>query len=198
MAVDTDLGLSPSRENLKAAIERFNLTFGSDVDTILDALEFMKLARSEEGIEGAHSNRFTFAHRRFQEYFATCVVLREPSLIPPSRLLLNARWRETAVVMCQTQPLEVLTPLLEQTDELLVDACNNMLGSINELTESVLSEKGIAVQDQQEIILDCFPWPERLLHLLELLQEGFAGRRTSLPEFLTKSQGCKKREKLLR
>ncbi len=189
MAVDTDLGLSPSRENLKAAIERFNLTFGSDVDIILDALEFMKLARSEEGIEGVHSNRFTFAHRRFQEYFATCVVLREPYLIPPGQLLLDARWRETAVVMCQTQPLEVLTPLLEQADELLEGVCNDVLGWINELTESVLSEKHIAADDQQEIILDCFPWPEGLLHLLELLQEGFAGRITALPERLRSNVG---------
>jgi len=91
--------------------------------------------------------------------------------------------------MCQTQPLQILTPLLEQADEFLVGAYNDMLGRINELTESVLSEKGIAAQDQQEIILDCFPWPEGLLHLLELLQEGFAGRITALPERLRSNVG---------
>jgi hypothetical protein len=189
MAADTGLGLSPVRENLKVAIERLNLRLVSDFDTILDALEFMKLARSEEGIEGGHSNKFTFAHRRFQEYFATCVVLREPSLIPSIQILCNARWRETAVVMCQTQPLHVLTSLVEQADELLAHVCDDVLGWIKDLTEAVLSEKHITADDQQELILDCFPWPSGLLHLLELLQEGFAGRITALPERLRTNVG---------
>ena len=189
MAADTGLGLSPTRENLKAAIDRLNLTTGSDVDTILDALEFMKLARSEEGIAGIQSNKFTFAHRRFQEYFATCVVLREPSLVPPSLLLLDARWRETAVVMCQTQPLHVLTSLVEQADELLAQVCGDVLGAINELTESVFVEEQNTIDEQPEIILDCFPWPPGLYHLLSLLQEGFAGRITALPESLRSNVG---------
>src|SRR5437588_7554734 len=91
--------------------------------------------------------------------------------------------------MCQTHPLQVITPLVEQADELLAGVCNDVLGWINELTESVRSEKHIAADDQQEIILDCFPWPEGLLHLLELLQEGFAGRITALPERLRTNVG---------
>lgn len=189
MAVDNGLGLSPTRENLKNALERVNIRMEGDVDTVLDALEFMKLARFEMGIDGVQSNKFTFAHRRFQEYFATCVVLREPSLVSPGELLLNARWRETAVVMCQTQPLDVLTSLVEQADEILEQKCNDVLDLIDDLTKHVLNEKQITAVEQQEIILDSFPWPSGSLHLLGLLQEGFAGRLTTLSERLRANAG---------
>lgn len=189
MVADPNLGLSPTRQCLKLAIGRFEVIRAADIDTVLDALEFMKLARSEEGIEGAQSNRFTFAHRRFQEYFATCVVLKEPSLVPPELLLFNARWRETAVVMCQTQPLHVLAPIIEQVDTVVVDVCDKVVALVNEIISLECSEKYIPDDKQREVIFGGFPWPHGLLSLLKLLQEGFAGRMTALPQDLRVSIG---------
>jgi hypothetical protein len=97
------IGLSPTREDLKHVVDELGLPFGDDWDNLLDALEFLKLARSDrrEGADGMKT--FAFSHRRFQEYFATCVVLREPQRVSPKQLLTAAQWREPAVVVLQSQ-----------------------------------------------------------------------------------------------
>ena len=104
MAADPGLGLSPTRASLQSAMRRLGMAVESNFEILLDALEYIKLARSETTTDVVQSKSFTFAHRRFQEYFATCVVLREPSRVNAHKLLTDMSWRETAVVMCQTQP----------------------------------------------------------------------------------------------
>lgn len=179
MAADSSLGLSPTRENLKKAIFRLNMKVDGNFEAILDALEFLKLARTEVATETNPSNTFTFAHRRFQEYFATCVVLREPSRVVPVQLLTDAHWRETAVVMFQTQPISVLKPILDQADILLAQFCKDF----DPLMEIVFNPKQHVV-DQVQLMLEYFPWPPGSLHLLSLLQEGFANRLIDLPDRL--------------
>jgi hypothetical protein len=68
MAADPGLGLTPSRTSLKMSMHNLHLPW---CDAALDALNFVKLARSEQKITEAGDASFTFAHRRFQEYFAT-------------------------------------------------------------------------------------------------------------------------------
>ncbi|WP_433267073.1 NACHT domain-containing protein [Actinosynnema sp. CS-041913] len=68
----------------------------ADVRRAVDALVYTKLARAEDG-------RLTFAHRRMQEYFATCAVLRRPDRVDSRTLLTDGRWREVAVTLFQTQ-----------------------------------------------------------------------------------------------
>jgi hypothetical protein len=100
MTADQGLGLNPGRDHLQKALRRVGFDLGSRFETILDALEYIKLARG--GAEAWKQEKtFTFAHRRFQEYFATCVVLANPDKVTPNQLLTDARWRETAVTMCQ-------------------------------------------------------------------------------------------------
>jgi NACHT domain len=100
MSIDPGLGLSPTREGIQSAMNRLSFRVPGNFDQFLNALEYLKLARSEEVIPG-ESKIFTFAHRRFQEYFATCVVLSDLSRINPRQLLSDGRWRETAVVIFQ-------------------------------------------------------------------------------------------------
>ena len=168
MASDAGLGLSPTRGTLRQAIarQRFRVTN----DAVLDALEFIKLARSENDAPG-DIRTFTFAHRRFQEYFATCVVLRDRTRISTDELLTNARWRETAVVILQTQPAEVVRPMVERAEELIGDIAFQLPVS----------------DGDAEAPPTPFEWPASSLHLLGLLQAGLSRRSAAVTENLRDS-----------
>jgi hypothetical protein len=178
MAAEHGLGLSPTRQGIQDATIRLGMSLGRHFDVFLDALEFIKLARSETAIAAEASKPFTFAHRRFQEYFATCVVLRAPDRVSPRQLLTDARWRETAVVLCQTQPLEVLSPLVGEVRCLLSEMTHSVPESIDQLLDYV------STSSPNEVFPKPFPWPDKSLHILGLLQEGFRGRMKELPEDL--------------
>ncbi len=182
MVADTGLGLSPTRENLKEAVKRLYNGVDENFESYLDALEFMKLGRSEEVLGAVQSKTFTFAHRRFQEYFATCVVLREPTRVSPHQLLCDARWRETAVVMFQTQPIQELRIYIAEADKLLNDHCSTISTLIASPLEYLLPESKHKTDDQNELLSVDFPWPSGCFHLLSLLQDGFTSRLIDLPE----------------
>lgn len=192
MAADTGLGLSPTRERLRDATVRLGVQVGKRFDTILDALEYIKLARSETATAAGESKPFTFAHRRFQEYFATCVVLREPERVSPRQLLTDARWRETAVAMCQTQPSEMLLPIVEEARSLLIEITDSIPGLIDKPLEyvenSASTDQGNEVKEE-ESLPEPFPWPSGALHVLGLLQDGFGGRLKELPDDIRANVG---------
>jgi hypothetical protein len=154
MTASEGLGLSPSRSELRAALASDGRVSVRLLDKILDALEYTKLGRSADDPVGAGQPHFTFAHRRFQEYFATRVVLRMPDRVPVPELLANGRWRETAVTILQTQPSAAVAPLLAEAARLL----EPMATTANRPPETPDSIG--------------FPWPPGALHLLQLLDAG--------------------------
>ncbi len=183
MSADNGLGLRPTRDSLKQALVNLGFELVTNFDNVLDALEYIKLAQSESVMIPGEPRSFTFAHRRFQEYFATNVVLREPERVKPRQLLTDARWRETAVVMCQTQPLGVLSSLIEEMRYLLVE----MLPTVPELIENPLEyvEHAPTPEEQKgkaDILPEKFDWPPGALHVLSLLQAGFGSRLEDLPD----------------
>jgi len=141
--------------------------YAGDPMVAFDALEFIKLARPESS-----DATFTFAHRRFQEYFATSVVLEEPDAVPPERLLTDARWRETAVVLLQTRTGERLEQIVVTIGDLLEREVAAIEGALPE-------EPGVRE----------FPWPALALHLLSLLQSAYQGRANAAPERLRELAG---------
>ena len=151
MALDARLGLEPDRAELIKT-----LSAGGDASTpgliarVLDALEFTKLAKSSPGA-GASEATFSFAHRRFQEYFATCQVLRKPEAVSPLMLLFDGQWRETAVTMIQTRTADELAPLLERAAFWL---------------EGAVEARGDADRRGE------FAWPAGALHMLGILASG--------------------------
>jgi hypothetical protein len=169
MAADADLGLSPTRRQLREALRHQHLEAPNNFDDLLDALVFIKLARSED-LNG--SREFTFAHRRFQEYFATCVVLCEPDRVSPYALLTDARWRETAVVMCQSQPRQVLAPLIAEARRLVAEAAAAIAPPRAGADGGHEKEAGT---------INRITWPAGSLHVLSLLQDGFRRRLNDLP-----------------
>lgn len=116
-----ELGLSASRTRI---IERVGQRLGQSADeggAAIDALIYSKLARysDDEVHRSPEDAPVTFSHRRLQEYFATCIVINEPSRIGPTELLTNGRWRETAVAVLQTRRPEDTIELLTQAEEVL-------------------------------------------------------------------------------
>jgi hypothetical protein len=177
MSATQDLGLSPTRENIKKSLGENHIDINEKFDTYLDALEFMKLARSDSaGIIG-DQRVFTFSHRRFQEYFPTKLIL-EKGNIKISELLTNPRWRETTVAICQTQPSEIIVPIIEVAWSLLTSYWDDIKTELQPIIDG----------DGQEIPID-FPWPHGCLHLLDLLQDGFANRKEILPESIRMCAG---------
>jgi hypothetical protein len=177
MAASAGLGLSPARGALAAAMEECG--FAQDAGVMLDAMAYIKLARAEEH-DRAHT--FTFTHRRFQEYFATCVVMKRAGAVSPDALLTDARWRETAVVLLQTQNAPAL---LDAAGTRLAEALTRIREAFRDhpLPEDVESVKA----GPREAIE--FPWPPLALHLLALLQAGFRGRSEAVPEPIRATAG---------
>jgi len=115
MTTDPNLGLCPTRYQLYQATKQLGLGFKEEKEfnTIADALEFLKLARSEMMLMSGDSRQFTFSHRRFQEYFATSIVLRDPTRVTHEELIMNARWRETTVVLLQAQDIDSISSIMQ-------------------------------------------------------------------------------------
>ena len=162
MAVTPGLGLSPPRKDLCAALARTNRLPLSRLGTALDALEYVKIGRAAEELGMQDGQLFTFAHRRFQEYFATCIVLRDPERVSVSMLLEDGRWRETAVTILLTQSTESLRPMLEAIGEKL----------------------STAVESLQTTLSDAYRWPPGTLYLLGILNAGMGRRAADIPSDL--------------
>jgi hypothetical protein len=183
MSSDNDIGLSPNRERLKSAMVRQDIGIEQDFDNVLDALEYIKITRTDTIVTSNTSPSFTFAHRRFQEYFATNVVLREHHRIEPRQLLTDARWRETTVVLFQTQNPESLKSLFEEIRLILSEmskSISNMIDKPLEYISTSLEDIDPTIQKQE--LPQLFAWPHGLLHLLSLLQDGFASTANNLPD----------------
>lgn len=184
MAADTGLGLNPTRAGVKDALERLGFKY-NNLEKTLDSLEFMKIARSD-GVVPGESKPFTFAHRRFQEYFATSVVLREPERVNAHELLLNAQWRETAVVVCQTQPDAQLTPIYENLTVMLQEMVDTLKFTYPAMSYEAyyLTVFDKSVKEIRENVKEAqfFVWPANALHILSLLQSGFGSQISKLPE----------------
>lgn len=178
ISLDSGLGLSPTREGIRAAMTHLGFRVPGNFDQFLNALEYLKLARSEQDTTLGDSPLFTFAHRRFQEYFATCIVLRDLNRINPRQLLTDGRWRDTTVVIFQTQPPARLQPLLDEVRNILAEILGNLSGLIDDPVGYVNQDK----DNQVRPLPTAFNWPPRLIHLFGLLQDGFASRMKDLPD----------------
>lgn len=144
IAARPSLGLDVPKEQAVALLADSLGWPTSYLTRTVNALIYTKIARTGDG-EGS----VTFSHRRLQEYFATCVVIREPDRVPVRTLLTSGRWRETAVTILQTQQAVHATALLEEAALFLPAELPGATG------------RG-------------YDWPPELLHVLGILAEGGA------------------------
>ncbi|MGK7894825.1 MAG: NTPase (NACHT family), partial [Xenococcus sp. (in: cyanobacteria)] len=185
MSLDPNLGLSPTRAEIRNAMGNLEFRVPGNFDKFLNALEYLKLARSEDETIAGDSPLFTFSHRRFQEYFGTCVVLRDLNRINPRQLLTDGRWRETTVVIFQTQEPENFAPILAEARDLLDKVLGSLAGLIDDPIEYVNRESF----EQSSSAPKNFSWPRGLLNLLGLLQDGFISRMNDLPDDIQMQAG---------
>lgn len=157
MTASNAIGLSPSRAQLHDAMLALSISVPTDFAVRLDALEYLKLARSEA--ESAHGGErpFTFAHRRFQEYFATLRVLESDRGVASTTLLTDGRWRETAVVILQTQSGVTVSEILDCARDLL---------RRKDDSDSGVPGPGVIIGAK--------------LHILGILQDAYSGRAEEL------------------
>jgi hypothetical protein len=166
MTADAKIGLSPTLAQLKAALVDQAITLSPDrLEDGLSALVYMKLGRFAQPDGSISEQEFTFSHRRFQEHFATCVVLRNEQSITADQLLTDARWRETAVTLLQTGGATAVQALLTHASA-LVEMTTEQLG----LAGNVDTSK-----------LHTFPWKSAQLHVLRILEAGTLGFVERIP-----------------
>jgi hypothetical protein len=185
MTADDRLGLSPSEIDLRVALSSQSIELPCDLGLSLKALSYTKLGRLESGVTETLPSRFTFSHRRFQEFFSTRVALREPHRLPPRYLLLDGRWRETAVVLLQTQTPEVLSPLFSEVRRIMSGMVPDV--ETRPLDSSCVPTPAGDRRGSAQVIgrkTGFYPWPDGGLHLLSLLQDGCGGRLVEIPEDL--------------
>ncbi|MFG1994058.1 hypothetical protein ACGFJ7_29210 [Actinoplanes sp. NPDC048988] len=122
MLADPGLGLSASRSVVSARLVKQTAFSADEVESAIDALLYCHLTRYADA---EARDRVTFSHRRLQEYFATCAVIRDESAVTPAQLLSDGRWRETAVVVLQTQRVEHSVDLLTAIERRLWTAARD-------------------------------------------------------------------------
>jgi NACHT domain len=164
MANDPALGLEPPRSRVVAAVQRLWSMSRDELERGMNALEFIRLARPDSA-DNLHANPFTFAHRRFQEYFATCLVLDGDQQISPNVLLTDGHWRETAVTLCQTRSDAASD--LYRAAEVMLAAATEALGTARAASQGT-----------------GFSWPPHALHVLGILQSGSTPESVDLPSSL--------------
>lgn len=166
MTANAKIGLSPTLVQLKEALANQGIAIS---DTLLEdglsALVYMKLGRFANADAGISEQEFTFSHRRFQEHFATCVVLRDGQSLTTERLLIDARWRETAVTLLQTGDATAVQSLITLAKGLVVMTSDQQVQLANGNTSKAHS----------------FPWTRAQLHVLRILEAGTLGGIERIP-----------------
>ncbi|MGI4022427.1 MAG: NACHT domain-containing protein [Janthinobacterium lividum] len=94
MLSKTTLGLEASLDELK---KRFREV---DIESIIDILVYARIARIGRGEE----KRFSFVHRRFNEYFVIQKYLLDPTLIELESIPNDSRFRDALVLYCEIAP----------------------------------------------------------------------------------------------
>jgi hypothetical protein len=183
MTLDPALGLSPRRGDLRSALTRAYTRLSlKTFDSSLDALEYIKFGRSDGSTEIGSARQFTFSHRRFQEYFTTRVVIAQPDRISPHRLLTDARWRETAVVLLQSGSENERTALLAESERLLQSAVQHVVppSRLEQASGETISKPEVVTKKRPN-----WEWPPRILHVLGIIQAGLGSRVSALPASVT-------------
>ena len=180
---DAELGLTFTKATIEAALSSRDLPTASRFDGVLEALVDAKILRRERpSMATGEEARYGFWHRRFQEYFAACIVLKAPHRVTPNQLLTNARWREIAIVVCQRASDRQLEPIMLEVSSLLLEMYSCLLSRFDEGIKIA-----ICADKEQLKIQNAYAkgqkdwWPKHNLHLLGILQAGFQPDSPRLP-----------------
>ena len=177
---NTALGLSASREDIIAAMSSHGPLPSAEMSPYFDAMEYLKIGRTDNDANEVSNRSFSFSHRRFQEYFVTRFVISHKGAVGMDKLLLQAEWRETAVTLLQTSRESELEEVWSFIRAFLIEVYSAVFGE-GGATEERLQDGGVSA-NSQETTLQTHRWPRKALHVLRILQAGACARRNIVPE----------------
>ncbi|HQU84507.1 MAG TPA: NACHT domain-containing protein [Pyrinomonadaceae bacterium] len=148
MLTTKNLGLEASRGELRQAIQ------DKSVDDVIDILKYARLGR----LGGGDEQRFSFVHRRFNEYFVVQRLIELPNKIPQDAIPTDSRWRDALVLYCEVAS--------EAEARKIADYCWSEI--------SKLAENDIDLNDPQYL---------RSVHCLRFIKEAFRARLDCIDSF---------------
>lgn len=161
LACNDELGLSPSFDELARHLCN-RILDEEKLESVLAALVFVKVLRSDVVHAARGDRRFAFAHRRYQEALVVEQLASQRLAISSEQLLTDVRWREYVVTLIQSQSEDMVAPVLKEANDL-----------VNPLAAEILSLKSnTAFGENTHFALE----GSRLVSLLNLLQEGLRFR----------------------
>ncbi|WP_373613288.1 NACHT domain-containing NTPase [Mucilaginibacter sp. OAE612] len=98
-----NFGLEVSLDEVKDQFPEVN------IETVLDILVYARIGRIGRGEE----KRFSFVHRRFNEYFVVQKFLLDPSLIDIESIPVDSRFRDALVLYCEIAPEDMAVKIAE-------------------------------------------------------------------------------------
>ena len=83
---------------LEASIQELKLKLPQHpIEDVIDILKYARLGRLGSGDD----NRFSFVHRRFNEYFVVQRLIEQPHRVPQDAIPNDSRWRDALVLYCE-------------------------------------------------------------------------------------------------
>ena len=145
---DSQLGLGAPLEDLKCRLLSF---------PVEDAVEILRYARLGRLGAGDDKN-FSFAHRRFNEYFVSQQLIKNPERVPRESIPTDSRWRDALVLYCEIAEEE----------------------KAREIADYCWAEIRCIVTEQLNM---ADPRYLRAMHSLRFLKEAFRARTSCLSNF---------------
>ncbi|MEO9383659.1 NACHT domain-containing protein [Chromobacterium phragmitis] len=169
-AEESSLGLAPTIDQVEMILAKDDVP-GGDIQRFVAAMVDSKIARADVPNAAAGDRRFAFAHRRYQEALFVRHLVTHPGYLSGYDLLTDPRWREYAVTLLETQPVEALNEMFQAAAHLLAEA-----------TASQYRRNAL---DPLNNYCGYFEWISEATQTLNLLQEGLVRRVSVIPEALS-------------
>lgn len=142
------LGLEASIKDLKARLPAY------PVEDVINILKYARLGRLGAGDE----QRFSFVHRRFNEYFVVQRLRERPEKVPRDSIPTDSRWRDALVLYCEVAEESIATQIAEY--------CWSEIKQV--------SDRDLDMSDPQYL---------RSVHCLRFLKEAFRKRLNCIDSF---------------
>lgn len=169
-AEEASLGLAPTIDQVESVLSQNEIP-GGNIQRFVAAMVDSKIARADVANAAPGDRRFAFSHRRYQEALFVRHLVQERGYISGINLLTDPRWREYAVTLLETQPVEALNEMFEAAEGVL--------------KEAVLSQRRTDAVGPLASYCGYFDWNEEASQMLSLLQEGLARRVGLIPSELS-------------
>lgn len=186
MTMDHNLGLSSPLQKIYGSLIHNGFELSTNFDISIDAITYTKIGYVSATKENADTI-FSFSHRRLQEYFTTCEIIKDKNRITPYQLLTDQRWHDITATMLQTQSEDVLSNLFDQAETMIKSlkdqiVCEKFFYKISHIN---IPDEKIGVDTKDNQLPEFYQFPEQLIYLLNLLNEGLGYRREIIPQSLS-------------